>query len=234
MQEQNNITMKDAAKSKKFGVIRKLENYYEEYDLMFSYLRNRPVKILEIGVQKGGSIATWLEYFNNAHVVGIDIDPECKQYEQGGAKIYIGSQEDADFLKKINLLEGPFDIVIDDGGHTMKQNLTTFNTLFPLLNDNGMYVVEDIHTSYWKEFGGGLYKRRTMINRIKNLIDDIHYWATDHPRVNILRKIKHKIFNTNHGEAKNIFEETVRSIYIADSICFIRKGKVEKDITSKI
>lgn len=226
--------MREIAQNKKFGVIRKLENYYNEYDIMFSRFRDNPINLLEIGVQKGGSIATWLEYFPKAHIVGIDIDPECKQYERDGAKIYIGSQEDANFLKKVEKSEGPFDIVIDDGGHTMKQNLTTFNTLFPLLKEDGIYVVEDLHTSYWGKFGGGLHKGRTMINRIKHLIDDMHYWATDHPRVNIFKKIKHKLSNTPHGKASNVFEETVRSIYIADSICFVRKGKIDKDITNKI
>jgi hypothetical protein len=234
MSEFKNKTMREVAQNKKFGIIRKLENYYDEYDFMFSRFRGNLINLLEIGVQKGGSIATWLEYFPKAHIVGIDIDPECKQYERDSAKIYIGSQEDADFLKMVEQREGPFDIVIDDGGHTMKQNLTTFNTLFPLLKDGGIYVVEDLHTSYWGEFGGGLHKEKTMINRITNLIDDMHYWAINHPRAGIFRKVKHKLFNTPHGKASNIFEETVRSIYIADSICFIRKGKIEKDITRKI
>lgn len=229
-----NKTMLEAVQDKKFGVIRKLQNYYEEYDLMFSYLQNKPLNLLEIGVQKGGSIATWLEYFPKAHVVGIDIDAECKKYERGGAKIYIGSQEDEDFLLEVEKKEGPFDIIIDDGGHTMKQNLITFNALFPLLKEDGIYVIEDLHTSYWSKFGGRKNRKYTMINRIKCLIDDMHYWAADHPRVNFFGKIKHKLAGTNQGKPKNVFQETVRSIYIADSICFIRKGTLKKDVITKL
>jgi hypothetical protein len=182
----------------------------------------------------GGSIATWLDYFPSVQVVGIDNDATCKQFEQNGAKIYIGSQEDSDFLRDVEKKEGPFDIVIDDGGHTMKQQITSFSTLYPLLKDDGMYVIEDLHTSYWNKFGGGKYFKKTTIKRIKDLIDDMHYWATDHPRVNIFWRIKHKLTKTRKGKAKNVFQETVRSIHIADSICFIRKGILEKDVVNKI
>lgn len=214
----------DAAKNKKKGVTRKLVNYYAEYDLNFQEYRNKPIKLLEIGIQKGGSLYMWREYFPNAKIVGVDIDEECKQFEGEGIKVYIGDQENADFLLELERKEGTFDIVIDDGGHTMKQQITTFKTLFPLLAEGGMYVIEDLHTSYWPEFGGG----RTTISLLKSMIDEIHFWAKESPRAGFFKKVKSKIKQFPKKQM-NVFQKTIRSIYIADSICFIKKETVEKD-----
>lgn len=222
----------DAVKIKKFGVVRKLDNYYAEYDFNFEKLGDKSLKILEIGIQGGGSIAMWQEYFPNASITGIDIDPSCAQFAQNGVKVHIGSQEDIGFLKSVEKIDGPFDIVIDDGGHTMKQQITTFRTLFPLLCEGGVYVIEDIHTSYWREFsGGGIHP--TAIGLIKDLIDEIHYWAAGHPRASLFLKIKNKL-QPFKVKPKNIYQSSIRSIYIADSICFIHKQTLEKDVVTKI
>lgn len=221
----------DAAKSKKFGIVRKLENYYAEYDFNFAGLQGKSLKILEIGIQRGGSLAMWQEYFPHASITGIDIDPSCAQFEQHGVSVHIGSQEDSEFLRSVEKNDGPFDIVIDDGGHTMKQQITTFHTLFPLLNENGIYVIEDIRTSYWREFGGGGIRTTTRL--IKNLIDEIHYWASNNPRASIFLKIKNKL-SPFKAIPKNVYQSSIRSIYIADSICFIHKQTLDKDVITKI
>lgn len=127
----------EAAKNKKRGVTYKLSNYFAEYDLNFQEYRDKPIKLLEIGVQKGGSLYMWREYFPNADIVGVDVSEKCKQFEGEGIKVYIGDQEDTNFLLEIEQKEGTFDIIIDDGGHTMKQQITTFKTLFPLLAEGG-------------------------------------------------------------------------------------------------
>ena len=80
------------------------------------------------------------------------------------------------FLTELNSKIPPIDILIDDGGHTMKQQITTFNVLFDHVKMNGLYVCEDLHTSYWYEYGGGLYKKNTFIEFSKNFIDNIHAW----------------------------------------------------------
>jgi len=227
----------DAAKNKDFGTLRKLENYFSEYDFHFRDFQDKKVKLLEIGVQGGGSLAMWKKYFPNALIVGIDIDISCKSFERDGIKVYIGDQEDKQFLLDVSEKEGPFDIIIDDGGHTMKQQISTFNTLFPKLNYGGVYVIEDLHTSYWGEFGGKIKRKNAMIGVLKDMIDDMHYWAINHPRAKLSSRIKKKLnfysnklgfkllFKDISLESKGFVQESVKSLHISDSICFIYKGK---------
>lgn len=233
-------TVHEASRTKSNGSIRKLENYYDEYDFHFSRIRERAeksgtqIRILEIGVQGGGSLYMWKEYFPHIHITGVDIDPACRQYADGKCiDIEIGNQSNEHFLRKVEKEYGPFDIIIDDGGHTMNQQIVSFKTLFPLLKDGGIYVIEDIHTSYWYEFGGRIRKRRTAVGLLKELVDDMHYWAARSPRATIFGRVRRKIYTLMKRQLplvspKNIYEEYVKSIYIADSIAFIYKGKVEK------
>jgi hypothetical protein len=98
----------------------------------------------------GGSLDIWQAYLGErARIVGLDINPECKTHERDGVEILIGDQADPNFMTGTVLPKGPFDIVIDDGGHTADQQLVSFLTLFPLLKEGGVYIVEDLHTTFW-------------------------------------------------------------------------------------
>lgn len=234
------LTIREASRINDKGSIRKLENYYEEYEFHFSRVRERSeksntqIKILEIGVQGGGSLHMWKEYFPYVHITGVDTDSTCRKYADGKyVDVEIGDQANKYFLQKIEKEHGPFDIIIDDGGHTMTQQLTSFKTLFPLLKDDGIYVIEDIHTSYWYEFGGKIRKRKTAVGLLKELIDDMHYWAVRHSRATLLQRVRRKIYAIVGWQLplvlpRNVYEEYIKSIHIADSIAFIYKGKVEK------
>lgn len=191
----------------------------------------------------------WKRYFSNAiSITGIDIDDSCKRFESDKVKVYIGDQENVRFLNYVEDNEGPFDIIIDDGGHTMKQQINTFYALFPKLNNGGIYVIEDLHTSYWKQFGGGVHRRNTTISLIKKMIDEIHFWAINHPRARrslfldrldrYSRKYKIKLISfildkfvirkANFTPA-NFMQQDIKSIHVSDSICFIYKGRIERD-----
>jgi hypothetical protein len=88
-------------------------------------------------------------------VVGADIDPDCRALEADGFGVFIGDQGDPAFLSDIAERAGPFDIIIDDGSYEMEDLRTSFATLFPTLKSSGLYMVEDAHTSYMAEYGGG-------------------------------------------------------------------------------
>ncbi|MEO6759595.1 MAG: class I SAM-dependent methyltransferase, partial [Saprospiraceae bacterium] len=108
-------------------VIHKWEHYFEIYDRHFGAFRNKEIVILEIGVFQGGSLQMWKSYFGpKARIYGIDIDPECKKFEEENIEIFIGSQSDKDFLATLKKKIPPIDILIDDGGHTMNQIKTSF------------------------------------------------------------------------------------------------------------
>ena len=121
-------------------------NYTRQYEALFEKYRNKPIKYLEIGVYKGGSIKASREAFKNAKcILGLDIQPECKKYEDLTNNIFIeiGDATTPDLIQKITEKYGTFDIILDDGSHINKDVIKTFELLFPLLNDNGLYIVED-------------------------------------------------------------------------------------------
>ena len=102
--------------------INKHLKYFEVYDNHFSPYRGKDIVFVEIGVQRGGSLQMWKDYFGEgAKIIGIDIDPQCKKYEEDNIRIYIGSQDDKNFWKDFIIKEPNIDILLDDGGHMMRQ-----------------------------------------------------------------------------------------------------------------
>lgn len=163
-------------------LLHKWLHYFEIYDHHFSRYRGKPVNILEIGVFHGGSIQLWKDYFGpQARIYGVDIDPRCKQFEEENVKIIIGDQGDRAFLDRLkNEIPRP-DILIDDGGHLMHQQIATFEELYPFVAEDGIYLCEDLHTSYWPEWGGGLRKPGTFIEYSKRLIDSLNGFYSKDP-----------------------------------------------------
>ena len=118
---------------------------------------DQPLRILEIGVWRGGSLQLWRDYFgDNAIIFGIDIEEACRELPGIGCEIRIGSQTDAVFLNRVVDEMGGVDIVIDDGSHMCADVVTSFQALWPRLSEGGFYFVEDLHTSYWPQWRGGL------------------------------------------------------------------------------
>ena len=147
--------------------------YTKIYDRVFAGIRELPLSFLEIGVYRGGSIKMWEEYFPNARICGIDNDEECKQFEGGRIQIFIGDQRDPEFLRQVvEDAGGGLDIVLDDGGHCMDQQIGSFEILWKYMNSGGVYVIEDLHTSYMRHFGGGYRKSGSTVEFLKDLIDD--------------------------------------------------------------
>jgi hypothetical protein len=158
------------------GKITKWHHYLDIYDRWFSAFRGRTdLRLLEVGVHRGGSLRMWRDYFHpDAIIVGLDIHPRSKVHEAPDRNIFveIGDQANPSDLDRVIETRGPFDIVIDDGGHTATQQATSFNRLYgDGLNDGGVYVVEDLHTSYWPEFQDA---ERSFIDFVKPLVDRLH------------------------------------------------------------
>lgn len=192
------------------NLIHKWDHYFEIYDNHFSRFRRKNIVVLEIGVSHGGSLCMWKKYFGKkATIIGVDINPECKKLEEDGIKIYIGSQEDRTFLRNLKSLIPKVDILIDDGGHTMIQQITTFEELYDHVKDEGVYLCEDLHTSYWDEYGGGYKKEDSFIEYSKNFIDYINAWHS-------------------HNKAKldvSNFTKITDSLHYYDSVLVIEKRK---------
>ena len=160
--------------------INKWMHYFDIYDRYFSRYRGTDVHILEIGVYHGGSLQMWKEYFGGkARLFGVDIDPYCRNFEEDQISILIGDQSDRDFLRQLIQQVPRVDILIDDGGHTMRQQITTFEVLFPHVSSTVVYLCEDLHTSYWRTYGGGYHRKSSFIEYSKNLIDELHAWHSE-------------------------------------------------------
>jgi len=121
-------------------------NYTRQYDRLFNEYRDKPVKYLEIGVFNGGSVKAFREAFKKSPcILGLDINNNCKIYEDVENNIFveIGDATDSNFIKTITDKYGSFDIILDDGSHKNRDVIKSFEILFPLLNDNGLYIIED-------------------------------------------------------------------------------------------
>lgn len=196
-------------------------NYLPVYDSILNEYQQSNVNLLEIGVQNGGSLEIWEKYFFNCNrIVGIDVDKQCLKlnFRSNKISIIIGSsseKETKDQAKKL----GKYEIIIDDGSHTSDDIISSFLLYFECLKDDGVYIVEDLHCSYKKEYGGGIANNESSIEFFKKLIDfiNIEHWyeyLEDKKYIEILDKlIKNKILNRIH------------SITFYNSICVIKKRK---------
>ncbi len=165
-------------------VSQKWAHYFRVYERYFASFRGKSFTMLEIGISQGGSLDVWRDYFGpQALIIGVDIDPRCKCYENGKTQVRIGSQEDREFLGTLVQEFGGFDVVIDDGGHTMAQQINTFEVLYPAVRPGGIFLVEDVHTSYHTPYGGGLRREGTFIEYAKQKIDDLNgFHINPHPQ----------------------------------------------------
>ncbi len=161
--------------SNKGDLIHKWVHYLPIYEKLFFPFVGTAVRFLEIGVLKGGSLKMWREYFGQkASIFGIDIDPCCEAYDGKYGHVRIGSQTDPEFLRRVVSEIGGIDIVLDDGSHVASHQKLSFNILFPLLSEGGLYLIEDLHTAYWPGYGGGLKRNGTAIEFLKGKVDEIH------------------------------------------------------------
>lgn len=122
-------------------------HYFWIYQRYFAEYVGQPVKVLEIGVSHGGSLQIWKSYFGpKAQIVGVDIDPRCKAYEEPQIQIEIGHQADPSFWEGLWDHYTGFDIVIDDGSHLKSDQEASFKTLWPWTH--GIYLIEDCHSGF--------------------------------------------------------------------------------------
>jgi len=154
--------------------ITKWHHYFDIYEKHFGRFVGKAPTMLEIGVLKGGSLYMWKEYFGpGTRIVGLDINPKCKQYEGDDVEIVIGSQDDPELLNDV-LNRYTFDIVLDDGSHVMEHLNASFGLIYDRISPTGVYMAEDLHTCYLPRWGGGLKREGSFMETVKDRIDDLH------------------------------------------------------------
>lgn len=150
----------------------KAHNYTPIYDALLSPYRAKAPRILEIGVKEGLSLNMWSRYFGNATILGVDINPKCKELV-GDFFVEIGDQSDVSFLRAIGRNYGPFDIIVDDGSHVSTDQILSLLALWPFLNKGGYYCVEDTHTSFMHRYTKGAGVNGTFIDFVKAATDSL-------------------------------------------------------------
>jgi 23S rRNA U2552 (ribose-2'-O)-methylase RlmE/FtsJ len=199
-------------------LIHKWDHYFDIYHRHFQPFRGKPVTIVEFGVSHGGSLQMWKHYFGpQARIFGVDINPKCAALAEPQIEIVIGDQDDRQFLRSLAERVGDIDVLIEDGGHTMTQQIATFEELWPSIVDGGVFLTEDLHTNYWSRYGGGLRREGTFIEYAKNLIDQQHAW---HGR-------------EDESLVVDDYTRTIRGMHVYDSIIVFDKAKVTKPRSRK-
>lgn len=188
--------------------IHKWVHYFPVYERHFRPLVDRTVTFVEIGVFQGGSLQLWKRYLGPfARIIGIDIDPKCKAFEDEQISVRIGNQSDVGFLQSVLDEFGSPDVVLDDGSHMMTDISSSFEYLYPRLDKNGIYMIEDLHTAYWGEYEGGLGEQRSFVEKCKGLIDELN---AEHSRGSV---------------PISEFTQITRSMHFYDSIAVFERGR---------
>ncbi|MHB8204730.1 MAG: class I SAM-dependent methyltransferase [Desulfomonilaceae bacterium] len=199
-------------------------HYLTEYQRILNEYQNRPIHILEIGIQNGGSLEIWAKYFSHAQkVVGCDINPDCARliYEDPRIAVVTGDAN-SDAVQQAILAYAPaFDVIIDDGSHRSSDIVKSFARYFPHLTDGGVYVLEDLHCSYWAEYEGGLLDPFSSITFFKLLVDIVNFehWGLDCSPSILLAG-----FESQYGIHldENLISH-VHAVEFMNSLCLIRK-----------
>lgn len=150
-------------------------HYFDIYQRHLARFRGTSPVMIEIGVAGGGSLAMWKEYFGpGSRIIGLDVNPDCKAHEADGVEVFIGSQDDPGLVDDIFSKYPRVDIVLDDGSHLMKHMIASFELMYNRVQPNGIYMVEDTHTCYWPEYGGGYKRQGSFMELVKHKLDEIN------------------------------------------------------------
>lgn len=184
-------------------------DYLDLYDRHFAQYRGQPIVFLEIGVDRGGSLEMWRRYFGPAATIcGVDISPACAEVVTPPNMVRIGSQADPHFLLSVVEEIGRPHIILDDGSHIASHQRISFETLFPVLRDGGIYAIEDMHTAYWPEYEGGRRRPGTAVDLVNHLVDSLNGWW--------------------HSDPTLADKTSILGVHNYESISFVEKGLKER------
>ena len=181
----------------------KLSSFGKIYEDVFKRFRNTNVTLLEIGISAGACLQLWRDYLGaNANIYGADIC-EGALYNEERIRCFRCDVADKESLIKLMNEVGTVDIIIDDASHICSDQILTFETLFPMINENGIYLCEDTHTSYRRSYGGGYLREGTFVEYCKSLIDSMY-------------------FTEGQNIQRHMFTDTIQSITFYPSLVMIK------------
>lgn len=205
--------------------------YLDVYERLLSPLRGDPVRLLEIGIQNGGSLEIWAKYFPSAtYLLGCDINPGCRflQFEDPRIAVVVGDANTDHAAREISAHSAQFDIIIDDGSHRSSDIVRSFQRYFPVLSEGGIFIAEDLHCSYWRHFEGGLHDPASSLAFFRKLSDIVNHehWGVPGRRSELLA-----IFLERYGV---VFDEpllaSIHSLEFVNSMCVVRKAPAAANV----
>ncbi len=223
------MKLKDLYQKHSGKVSQKWSIYLNQYEEKLNHYKKLPIKLLEIGIENGGSLEIYSKYFPNAEIIlGCDKNINCEKlkYTESNIKVIAGDIKEDATKRKINKYS-KFDIIIDDGSHGSIDIVHTFCSYFNSLKDGGIFIVEDLHCSYWQKWGGGIFYPLSSINFFKKIVDILNYehWGIDQKKNWLLRE-----FSSNYKINLNDLElDKMHSVEFVNSLCFIRKKTKEEN-----
>lgn len=171
------------------------------YNDFFKKIKKEKINFLEIGIGTGESVNVWCDYFTESNIYMADIDDYSYLYKRNNLKILTVDQSSINSLKKLSIdIENNLDIIIDDGGHAMDHQQLSLGILFEKMNNNGLYFIEDLHTSNWN-VDDFLYNQSLKISKDRK-----------NTTFNVLNEFK------NSGEFKSPFLEDLQNKYLTNNI----------------
>lgn len=191
--------------------------YTPHYENHFRSFKKKNIILLEIGIggysnsnTGGASLKMWKHFFKKGSIYGIDIYDKSS-LEENRIKTFKGSQIDKVFLEEVIENIGKPDLIIDDGSHINDHIIESFRILFPNLRSGGIYVIEDIQTSYWPEYGGNsknIESSKNAINFFRGLVHGLNFQEM------LIEDYQPSYFDLN-----------ITSIHFYHNLIFIYKGE---------
>lgn len=205
--------------------------YLAEYEHLFAPYRALELSLLEIGVQNGGSLEIWAKYFSSAKsLVGCDINEDCRLlvFDDPKISLILGDANTDDIEQEILTTASSFDLIIDDGSHKSGDIVMSFARYFKHLSDDGLYIAEDLHCSYWSDFSGGLFQPFSSIAFFKMLADIVNqqHWGIGRRRTDILLGF----FAKYEVHIPEDVLSNVHSVEFINSLCVVRKKEPQKNV----
>eukprot|EP00588_Corethron_pennatum_P002561 CAMPEP_0194299762 /NCGR_PEP_ID=MMETSP0169-20130528/60885_1 /TAXON_ID=218684 /ORGANISM="Corethron pennatum, Strain L29A3" /LENGTH=384 /DNA_ID=CAMNT_0039049873 /DNA_START=450 /DNA_END=1604 /DNA_ORIENTATION=- len=218
-------------------------NYFEAYHNHWQRYRGKKVTFMEIGVQSGGKIPLLRNYFGSGFTyVGIDINPSTKMFDgEDWINIEIGNSEDPAFWKEMRAKYPKVDLFLDDGGHTMNQQRVAIEEMLPHVQSDGVYMCEDLNTSWSTKFGGyefqdsrtKVFMRDTMVGLVHRSLDWLNAaWIPGNPAKDSINDPKLENFWPEDRWWKE-FASSVKHIHYYNQVVVYEKGLVGKFFPTK-
>ena len=208
----------------------KWDSYLTVYDEAFEEYRDLTISLLEIGIQNGGSLEVHARYFaNHQLIVGCDIHPLCASLvypDHDKIRVVVGDANADETRAKIAFLSSEFDIIIDDGSHRSADIILSFLNYFPRLKPGGLFVVEDLHASYWQGYEGGVFHPQSSLAFLKNLTDlvNLEHWGVPLTPQQYLAA-RHPKYSSAISACDF---SGIHSVQFFNSMCLITKHKADR------